>query len=119
MNRVIFLFLVLIIGQSCKNNEDVSSHDILGYWTVSSATRNGDFTKTLDKARFIIEEELFSSDMTGEEISQTYTIDRGVITTQDKIMYSVKRIENDTMELAFTIRNVDFDVTLMRRVDTE
>jgi len=108
---------MLIFSQCRENTNEVTAEAITGYWVVHSATRNGDVTNTLDKARFVITEDLFSCDMTGEEISQPYQLENKKITTQDKIMYTVNRSVTDTLELAFTIRNVDFEVLLLKQVD--
>lgn len=102
---------------ACSEQSEISKDDLTGYWEVVDASRNKVKTKTLNGARFIITKDQFTTDMTGEEVSQEYEYTAGQLTTADQIQYSVERLNLDTMELDFVIRNMIFSVTLKKNDD--
>lgn len=120
------ILLFLALGASlitCKNEpvETIDSQKIIGKWQISSATRNGDATKTLDNLYFsFFEDGKMETNLPTISGSSNYTLDGSTIEQRkdkQEVNYTIESVGDSTLVLNTKIRDFDFRLVLAKAMD--
>ena len=116
------LVFLLLLG-SCKQEPTEDPQDLIGYWEIQSAYRNGQQTESLDELFFeFFEDGTMRTNISGIPTDAAYTVKGNSINQLESDMdvaYSIEEATDSTLTLTTTIRNYNFRFDLGKRVPQE
>ena len=96
----LFLALLMIGCNGCTTDppeNDLSRNQLLGYWTLTQATRSGQVTESLEGLFFEFEApETLTTNISGVATSATYDLDDG------RLSHTIRGIEEDFIVQSLT-----------------
>jgi len=110
--------IIIVILASCVSDSAVDVEDLYGDWEVIAAKRNLKLTSTLKNGYFTFvedgvmktnifgREQVFNIQVTPEEIIQL---------GDDKTVYKIRKLDNDTLHISSTIQKYYFDFLAVKR----
>ncbi len=121
--RILALALLLLCV-SCASDSPtapvaaIDHSGVIGYWELVSASRNGKPTGTLKDAYFNFElPASMQTNLFGNEIPNDYSWqDSTIVIVDSSMMYRVRSLTPDSMELSFDLNRYAFDLSLIRKL---
>ena len=103
MIRTLHIVLALLFVIACKRSDTVEQHDLYGRWDIVKADRNGKETGYLRGGYFIINENgSMTVNITGEDETGPYVMDRNRMTTENGDVYEIESLDADSMVINYT-----------------
>lgn len=106
-----------LLFSSCKSDGEgsktVMPENLRGTWQVINATRNNRPALSLEKARFFITQDSFSTNFLPDKNKYPYSYDGKNLrlADQNKTTFKVARKSNDTLVFSSIIKNFEFRFT--------
>lgn len=121
------LFIYTLIWGSCgevskpQAMESTIQSDIVGFWELHSAKRNGRSTESLQDAHFTFEQpNFFSTNVFGTDLLQEVIWKDSTFMPMDSSMiYRVESLMEDTLQLTFDVQRYTFDLMCLRAAPNE
>ena len=120
MRILTLLFLVAMISCGEESSKaSVSSIDytnVLGYWSIDAATRNGKVTSTLADSYVHFESlDKMSTNLLGIDMTQAIIWnDSTAMVSDSSMMYKLVSLNPDTLNLSFKIQRHSFDIRFVK-----
>ncbi|NRB62438.1 MAG: hypothetical protein HRU40_05305 [Saprospiraceae bacterium] len=117
----IFFLALLLLG--CQNESKQESTNLVGFWEIQEAYRNGQFTESLDELFFeFFEDGTMRTNITGIPDDATYTFSKNKIEQRESdldIDYTIQNLSDSTLNLTTSIRDFNFRFLLVKRIPQE
>ena len=112
--------LLLIVSIGCGEEPAVTENreeKIQGYWSIVSATRNGNATESLDQLYFDFQGTELETNLSGQPSKAPFVWDANSIQSSDPrltVEYEVEQLTTDTLILTMEMRKFPFRFILAR-----
>lgn len=117
MKKHIIILLTSFSFLSCVENPDSYIQYIEGYWEITDVTKNNKTVKSYT-VNTNIDYFKVNDDLTGYRKKVTPTLDGKFTITQHESPFVIK-IENNQLQIHYTVNNVTFKETIERASETE
>lgn len=122
--NLFFLFVCILFFGACTGSESDASSKIniqellIGQWELFSANRNGKNAPSMEGTMFRFDaNKSMQTNFTGSEVRSAYELDDRTLTQTGggpKIMYTIDKINQDSLSLTTNIRGFDFILNLKK-----
>jgi len=116
------LFITVLLA-SCKQEPKEDPQDLIGYWEIQNAYRNGQQTESLDELFFeFLADGTMRTNISGIPNDAAYAVKGNTVQQRESDMeidYTIQEATDSTLILSTTIRNYDFRFELDQRVPQE
>ncbi len=115
--QLFILSLLIFITVSCKQDtKQLPLDNLLGYWDVYAAERNGNKTSLLDGAFFEIKEDnMITTNVNGDTLTTQYVLSKNSIRVEDiKMDFRIVDLSQDSMTLFSKISNYKYTFATVR-----
>jgi hypothetical protein len=124
MRSLIILFsIVVILFSGCQQesgNKNDTASMLLGAWKLTSATRNGNVTETLDNLKLeFINDTLLYSNLSSSREEQTYKLENLTISTEGARInpaYKIVSITDSTLQLQMILNDYQFEFSFVQEL---
>ena len=95
-------------SETKKSENTISADQLSGRWELTSASRNGEETGSLEGTYFdFYGEGKLNCNFTGESVDAEYTLKDNVIKLKDQ-SYKIENLEDKELKITTTLMNFDF-----------
>lgn len=112
------LLVALLAG--CKQEPQEDPQDLIGYWEIQNAYRNGEQTESLDELFFAFYEDgTMRTNISGVANDAVYEVKGNTVQQRESNMdvdYTIQETTDSSLVLTTTIRNFNFRFELDKRV---
>lgn len=116
-------FLVVAFLTGCQQEPKEDPQDLVGYWEIQEAYRNGQQTESLDELFFeFFADGTMRTNISGVPTDATYEVKGNSVQQRESDMevdYTIQEVSDSTLTLSTTIRNFNFRFALGKRIPQE
>jgi len=121
--HLLTFFFIGLTFWSCRQEPANDTDDLVGYWEIEEAFRNGQLTESLDELYFeFFQDGTMRTNISGVPAEASYELQGEKVLQRESEMdidYTVQGLTDTTLTLSTTIRDFDFRFVLNKRIPQE